>query len=51
MLALFVILLNVVVLMWQSVLVDNEFLRYTAWLLSTIFLVSFMQALVHRGKK
>jgi len=51
MIALLVILLNVVVLMWQSVLVDNLVLRYLSWMLATIFLVSFMQALVKHVKK
>lgn len=52
MFASIVILFNVVVLVWSSRYVDNDFLRISAWVLAVIFLVSVIQAMYGRyGKK
>ena len=50
--ALFVIFANVAVLILLTASSTNEFLRWTAWFLATIFLISGVQALVGKyGKK
>jgi hypothetical protein len=50
---LLVILFNIVVLMWSSSYVENDFLKFSAWLLSFIWIVSFINTIVHKvfGKR